>query len=819
MIGPDDHSPLDNPDPRDRMRDDEPSLREGVSVERKQSAGKVVIRFARRAGIAALFVLAVMLGSMSGVFFAYANDVAEVSALDDYKPNTITRLLASNGEQIGEFATERRVVIGYDDIAPVLRQAIIASEDGDFEKHFGISFSRLFVTAVKDLVTGQRFGASTITQQVARILFLQQYMRGGVFARSGMAGWERKLKEAMLAFQLEKRYTKREILAFYANHIPLGHGAYGVEAASRMYFDKSAKEVTLEEAATIAAIVQTPARLSPFVNPKQNLARRNNYVLPRMLEEGFITKDQAADAASRPLVLVGQPTPERSIAPYFVEDIRKVLEQKYGADALYQTGLRVQTTLDVDLQEAANAAIDRGLRVIDKRKNGFRKPARNIVAEGRSLEKVSMERWAEPILAGDIVPAVVTFVPGPSGGSARIRVGEYDLELKPSAFAWTRRTSAAQLFKVGDVIEVQVQSLEGRKPNELRLEQPPAVEGALVAIDNHTGQIRAMVGGFSFARSKFNRATQARRQVGSLFKPFVYTAAIDRGFTPISTFIDEPVSYEAGPNQPPYEPLNYDRKYEGKVTLRRALEQSRNIPAVKAMAELGPKEVVGYAKRFGLKGDYQPYLSLALGAAEATLVEMTSAYSAFPNQGVRLEPYSVMSIADREGNVLLENRPEPHEALRADTAFVMTNLLRGVVQRGTAQAAAALDWPLAGKTGTMDEYTDAWFIGFDPNITVGVWVGYDEKKPLGNGETGAAAALPIWMDFVKVYLDKYADRKNPPQFEAPGNIVFVTLDSGVSEAFINGTQPAVSVTAAPSPTPPATPVPAAAPASASPTIE
>jgi penicillin-binding protein 1A len=301
--------------------------------------------------------------------------------------------------------------------------------------------------------------------------------------------------------------------------------------------------------------------------------------------------------------------------------------------------------------------------------------------------------------------------------------------------------------------------------------------------------------------------------VGSLFKPFVFTAAIDRGFTPISTFIDEPVSYEAGPNQPPYRPLNYDRKYEGPVTLRRALEQSRNIPAVKAMAELGPTEVVAYAKRFGLKGDYQPYLSLALGAAEATLVDMTSAYSAFPNQGVRLEPYAVMSIADREGNILLENRPEPHEALRADTAFIMTNLLRGVVQRGTAQAAAALDWPLAGKTGTMDEYTDAWFVGFDPNITVGVWVGYDEKKPLGSGETGAAAALPIWMDFMKVYLGKYGDRKNPPQFEAPGNIVFVTLDSGTPEAFINGTQPAPTATSAP------TPVLAPAPAPTPPAIE
>jgi penicillin-binding protein 1A len=330
--------------------------------------------------------------------------------------------------------------------------------------------------------------------------------------------------------------------------------------------------------------------------------------------------------------------------------------------------------------------------------------------------------------------------------------------------------------------------VEGTRPAELVLEQPPAVEGALLAVDNRTGQIRAMVGGFSFGRSKFNRATQARRQVGSLFKPFVYTAAIDRGFTPVSVFVDEPVSYQAGPNQPPYQPLNYDRKYEGPVTIRRALEQSRNIPAVKAMEEIGPRQVVAYAKRFGLD-DAPPYLSLALGAAESTLLQMTSAYSAFVNRGVRMAPFGVLSITDREGNLLEENRPEPHEAVRADTAFVMTNLLRGVVQRGTAQAAAKLDWPLGGKTGTMDEYTDAWFIGFDPNITVGVWVGYDEKKPLGSGETGAAAALPIWTDFMRAYIDKRGDRKNPPDFEAPGNIVFVTLDSGVTEAFINGTQP------------------------------
>jgi penicillin-binding protein 1A len=772
---------------------------------------KIVLRVARSAGLIALFFVAGMLGTVGGVLFAFSDDIPEISALDNYQPNTITRLVARDERVIGEFAIERRIVIGYDDMAPVLRQAIIASEDGDFEQHFGLSASRIIITAAKDILYGQRFGASTITQQLARGLFLDEYMINGVFVRSGWPLVERKLKEMLVSVQLERRYTKAEILTLYANQINLGHGAYGVEAASRMYFDKSAKELTLEEAATIAAIIQTPARLSPFVNPERTLSRRNNYVLPRMADEGFITREEAAEAAARPLVLLGQPTPDRSIAPYFVEDIRKVLEQKFGADALYQTGLRVQTTLDVELQEAANAAIDRGLRLVDKRRNGFRKPARNIVAEGRTIEAFNHERWAQAILADDIVPALVTFVPGSTGGSARVRIGEYDVELKPSAFSWTRRTSAAALFKVGDLIEVNVRALEGRRPTELTLEQPPAVEGALVAIDNRTGQIRAMVGGFSFARSKFNRATQARRQVGSLFKPFVFTAAIDRGFTSVSTFIDEPVSYEAGPNQPPYQPLNYDRKYEGHVTLRRALEQSRNIPAVKAMAELGPKEVVGYAKRFGLKGDYQPYLSLALGAAEATLVEMTSAYSAFANQGVRLEPYAVMSIADREGNVLLENRPEPREALRADTAFVMTNLLRGVVQRGTAQAAAALDWPLAGKTGTMDEYTDAWFIGFDPNITIGVWVGYDEKKPLGNGETGAAAALPIWIDFMKVYLEKYGDRKNPPQFEAPGNIVFVTLDSGVSEAFINGTQPATTAAS--------TPAPASTAAPTAPTIE
>ena len=766
-----------------------------MSVPTTQSAPhgrRIVVRVARQAGIVALFIVVALLGTLSGVLFAYTDDLPEISALDSYQPNTITRLFARDGQVISEFAIERRVVIGYDDIAPVLRQAIIASEDADFEQHFGLSVSRILITAVRDVLYGQRFGASTITQQVARMLFLQEYMRGGVFERSGVRGFERKIREAIVAIQLEKRYTKREIFTFYANHVTMGHGAYGIEAGAQLYFARPARDVTLEEAATIAAIVQTPARLSPFVNPDQALARRNDYVLSRMADEGFISREEAEEAAARPLVVRGQPTRDRSIAPYFAEEIRKVLEQEYGADALYEAGLRVQTTLDAGLQDAANRAIDRGLRRIDKRRSGYRKPERNVVAEGHAVDSFAAARWAQPMRTGDVVPAVVTTVPPRGGGAAGIRVGPYDLELPASAFSWTRRASAADLFEVGDLIEVEIRTVRGDEPETVALEQTPLLEGAIVAIDNRSGEIRAMVGGFSFERSKFNRATQARRQLGSTFKPIVYTTAIDRGFTPVSVFLDEAVSFEAGPGQPPYEPMNSDRKFVGPITLRRALEQSRNIPAVKVMMEVGPQQVVDYSARFGMRGNFEPYLSLALGAAETTLLDATAAYSVFPNHGVRMTPYSVVSIADREGNVLEQNRPQAREAIRADTAFVMTNLLRGVIQQGTGRAAASLDWPLAGKTGTVDDYTDAWFIGFDPNITVGVWVGYDEKKPIGgssNGETGSSAALPIWMDFMRAYVDVHGDRANPPPFEAPGNIVFVALDSGVTEAFISGTQP------------------------------
>ena len=769
----------------------------------------LVIRVARHAGLVALFVLAAVLGIVSGVLFAYAGDLPQISALDDYTPNTITRVYAANGHVIGEFATERRVVVKYEEISPRLHQAIISAEDADFDRHFGISVSRIVITAAEDVFKRRLAGASTLTQQLARKLFLTDEKT-----------WERKIKEALLAIQIERRYTKREIFTLYCNQIYFGHGAYGVEAASRLYFNKRSKDLTLEEAATIAGIIQTPERQSPFVDMRRAL-RRRNYVLDRMAEEGYITMSMAAEATKKPIEARGQPTQEESIAPYFVEEVRKYLERKYGAKQLYENGLSVYTSLDVDLQIGANRALDAGLRKLDKRR-GFRKPRRNLLAEGRSLEQYREDRWERLIVPEQVVPAVVMAIgtakkaPAPSktsspvplaqrpvpSGSVRLRIGRYAADLGKAGVAWTRRASAAEMFKPGDLIEVRVQKVDDTAGALIvTLEQTPLVDGAVLAIDNRTGQIRAMVGGLSFARSKFNRATQAYRQMGSGFKPVVYTAAIDRGFTPTSVLLDTPVSYSAGAGQPPYSPRDYDGKYEGPITLRRALEQSRNVPAVRTMVQVGPKHVVEYARRFGFQGPMEPYLSLALGSAEASLLEVTAAYSVFPNQGVLMKPYQILKIVDRQGNLLEQTRPQPREAIPADTAYVMTSLMRGVVQRGTGAAAAALEWPLGGKTGTTNDYTDAWFTGFDPGITAGVWVGHDDKKPLGPSETGALAALPIWIDFMKVYIDARGDRQNPPTFEAPGNIVFVNIDrttgqpmpgdspGAISEAFIAGTQP------------------------------
>jgi len=740
--------------------------------------------FAQRAVVIALFFVAAALGIATGVIFAYAGDLPRISDLDDYAPSTISRVYGARGEIVGEFAIERREVIPYDAIPPKLEQAILAAEDHEFYQHIGLSIPRIAVTLVKDIIERRLHGASTLTQQLARKLFLTDDKT-----------WERKIKEALLAIQIEKRYTKQEIFTLYCNQMYFGHGVYGVESASRLYFGKSAKDLSLEEAALIAGILQGNVRQSPYVNREAAL-RRRNYALGRMAEVGFISQAEAEEAKKKPIVARADPPGQtQSGAPYFLEEVRRELESRYGAKQLYENGLSIQTAIDLSLQEAATHALDEGLRRIDKRR-GFRKPKRNVLAEGHTLDAFRQPRWDRPMSPGQLIPAVVTAV-DPS--SIQLRAGALRITVDRKGFAWTRRPSSALVTR-GDLVETRLLTIGEDRSAAGTLEQAPEVEGAVLALDNRTGQILAMVGGYSFERSKFNRATQAYRQVGSAFKPFVYTAAIDSGYTPITQLMDTPVSFPGGAGQPAYAPLNYDRSFEGPITLRRALEQSRNVPAVRVMDQLGPNHVIAYARRLGLESPLPPYLAVALGAAEATLVEMTSAYSVYPNQGVRMRPYAVLKVTDREGNVLEENRPEPKDAIRADTAYVMTSLLRGVVLRGTAARAAALNWPIGGKTGTTDDYTDAWFIGFDPDITIGVWTGYDQKRTMGPAGTGSDSALPIWIDIMKAWIGK---RTEQPKFEPPGNIVFASIDrssgapspegasGAITESFIAGTQPGV----------------------------
>ena len=470
---------------------------------RRKPNAQLVIRLAGQAGLVALFILVALLGVLSGVMFAYAGDLPQISALDHYAPSAITRVYARNGETLAEFAIERRLLIGYDDIAPQLREAIISAEDKDFNSHFGLSVSAIFARLAKDILKRRlASGASTLTMQLARNLFAEE-----VGFQVGDKNWERKIKEVLVAVQIEKRYTKREIFTFYANQIHFGHGTSGVEAASRLYFNKHAKDVTLEEAATLAGIIQSPARQSPFVDPAA-AKRRRNYVLQQMAENGYITVAQADAAKETPVVTRGQPQPLKSIAPFFAEEIRKYLEQKYGSKKLYEAGLSVQTGVDFTLQLAANRAIDRGLRQVDKVR-GWRRDKPNVLTAGQTLAGYKNDRWKQPVAVDDIVPALVMAV---APASARLRIDQQLVDLGASGMAWTHRAAPA-LFKAGDIIDVRIVKADPRgKVESVALEQTPIVQGALLAIDNRSGQIRAMVGGSNFDRSKFNRAVQAQRQ-------------------------------------------------------------------------------------------------------------------------------------------------------------------------------------------------------------------------------------------------------------------------------------------------------------------
>jgi penicillin-binding protein 1A len=685
-----------------------------------------------RVAFAMLLLGSIAVGGLAGLLFVYSSDLPQIRALENFRPDIVTELYADDGQIVGSFSLQRRILLTYEQIPAVLKDAVLTTEDQHFEQHWGVDFTRVGGAAWRNLMARRiTEGASTLTMQLAGTLFLDRSDRS----------MRRKIQETLLAIQIERHYSKQQIFAMYCNQIYLSHGNYGFEAASEYYFGRPVGKLTVSEAALLAALIRGPS-YSPILHPKRALARRN-FVLERMARVGKITQTQAQQAIAEPLGLHIE-GPRNTLAPYFVEEIRKYLESTYGTQTVHERGLRVYTTLNVEMQRAANRAIRDGLHAYDRR-HGWRGNLENVLRSDRDgIQSYVDDDWRRPINKGDYVTGLVTAV---DDRAATLKIGPYRALLTHPDFAWTGRRSPADLLKVGDLAQVSIKEIGGVVAH-VQLEQDVRPQAAMVAIDNPSGEIKALVGGYSFEASKFNRGTQALRQVGSSFKIYVYSAAIEQGFTPFDTIVDAPFTIMSGGR--PYSPHNYDEKFEGRITLRRALEGSRNVPAVKLAERVSMKNVIEMARRFGITSPLPPYLPVALGAADLNLIEHTSAFTVFPDDGIRIDPHMIRRVTTYDGALLEQAHPTVHEVIAPDVARTMTAMLADVVQFGTGRPARALGRPAGGKTGTTNDFTDAWFIGFTPQITAGVWVGYDDKAvSLGKSETGATAALPIWLEFMQ----------------------------------------------------------------------
>jgi len=741
--------------------------------------------------IIALAALLFAAGAGSVLGYLLTFDIPEVKHLQDWKPPVVTTIYSADGQVLYQFGAEKRIVVGLDQIPKEFLEALVATEDSHFYEHFGVDPWGIARAIITDIIRFKKAqGGSTITQQLARSLFLKPEKTV-----------RRKLQEMVLAVQIEKAFTKQEILGFYCNQVYMGHGRYGIEAAAEYYFGRPAKEMALPESALLAGLVQRPEAYSPFRAPDKARSRRD-HVLNRMVEENKISRDVADPAIASPVIVAKLPE-EDNIAPYFVEEVRRYLDSKYGEVTLYEEGLEVHTTLDASMQKAANQAVFEGLRTLDKRQ-GFRPIKENVLKDGGDLATFTHVTWTKPPSAGRLRWGVVTEV---TRKTATVKLGEYTARFGPEGIDWTQKSIPNQVLKVGDVSPFLVVSIdEPKKELKVKLDQEPLVEGALLAIDPATGEIKALVGGYDFNRSEFDRSMQSYRQAGSAFKPFVYTTALDSGNTLADTIFDEPTVFVDPATGDEYQPSNYYRKYYGVTTLREAMEESRNIVAVKLLNQVGYSRTIDTARKMGISSPLRPYPSMALGTMEVSLIDLTTAYSIFPNQGVRVEPHFIRYVADRDGTMREEAKPKVIEVLRADIAYLMTYLLEGVTESGTgALAARELNRPVAGKTGTTDDLADAWFVGFSPSLVAGVWVGFDQKKSLGEGETGARAALPIWIGFMKGAL------KGKPEesFPRPANVVYVPIDRRTGlratvesscpvtflEAFLEGTEPAKACSA------------------------
>ncbi len=612
--------------------------------------------------------LSITFGVLAGLGLFHLSDIPKIQSLEEYHPYETSRVYSKDGELISEFYIERRTVIPFSEIPKYMKNAILAVEDARFYSHPGLDIPGVIRALWADIKAREIIqGGSTVTQQLSKMLFLKPEK-----------SLSRKIKEAFIALQIEKKYSKDEILNQYLNQVYFGSGAYGIEAASQTYFGKKTNDLTLSESALLAGLPKAPTTFSPFRNPEKSRLRRS-HVLRRMVDTGYITEKESEKAAKDPM-----PVPPKlglNKAPYFVEFIRQEMEGRYGRN-VYIGGLNIYTTLDLKVQEIAEKALSKGLRSIDDRHKKRNTP----------------------------------------------------------------------------------------------------VQGALIAIDPGTGYIKAMVGGRDFYESQFNRTYQALRQPGSAFKPFVFLTALENGFTPDDIVIDSPVFYPGSKKGMTWSPMNFSGNFQGPVTLRKAMAESINAVAVKLIDKVGVNTTVEYAKKLGIKSDLKPYLSLALGSSDLTLIEITSAYGVFAKLGIKSSPMAVIKVTDRMGKVFEENFPFTEEVIKPEIAYLITDLLRGVVEQGTGWKAKVLGRPVAGKTGTTNEYTDAWFIGYTPTLVAGVWVGYDDHRSIGSKETGARAALPVWIDFMKESLKDIPSE----DFTPPEGIVIVT-EQGKKRAILRGT--------------------------------
>ena len=726
-----------------------------------------------------MILLMLLLLSVAGTGFAIyrylGDDLPKIESLAEYRPPVITAVFSDDHRKIGEFYEERRIVVPLSDIQRTLMEAFIAAEDARFYKHKGIDFVSIVRAFFKNLEAGTIVqGGSTITQQVTKSLLL-----------TPERSYRRKIKEAILAYRIDKTFTKAEILYLYLNQIYLGHGAYGVEAAAENYFGKSSKDLNLAECAILAGLPQAPSRYSPF-HYQERAKQRQIYVLNRMVAEGFITNMQATEAINTELDIKPRRNWYIEKVPIYTEHVRRYIEKKYGPDMLYKEGFQVYTAVNIEMQKVARLEVKKGLRALDQRQ-GYRGRLKHLKKEeiedfSKEIEEKSMEH---PLEAEAVSEGVVIKVDDEKG-EVLVRMGKEQGVIKIDTMRWARKPNPAiafysvkikrpgQVLKTGDVIEVKAVEKNAETGLwDLLLEQKPIAEAALLCIAGETGHVKVMVGGRDFMESQFNRAVQSRRQPGSAFKPVIYAAALDKGYTPATMIIDSPIVFKDKQMDFTWKPKNYGKKFYGPTLMRVALAKSRNVVTIKILQDIGVDYCIDYTRRLGITSKISEDLSIGLGSSGVSLLEMVNSYSVFANKGYLVQPVFITKIVDRDGNVLEEAATVREKVLDKSTAYIMTNLLEGVVQNGTGRRVKALKRPVAGKTGTSNDLYDAWFIGYTPRFITGVWVGFDEEASLGKSEQGARTASPIWLGFMQNILKD----KPVKVFKVPEGVVFAKIDA------------------------------------------